>query len=260
MAMGKICGKLDEFAEGGLEVFEIVAKNVTDEGVGEFGALGWVAFEHAPEREILIVKSVDDFPHIFDSSAEIFAIFLEVLALGMALIERGIDGIGGHLATFEGEINATRKDGVKKSKGIAGKEETLIGTVFGTIRELAGHPVFAELFSRAEVIFDPDIPVDFAGDDLGGIFGVGEEVIFFSDDADADHIIFEGNIPKPTAPFDISNRGVAFIDPGIALGAAEVSPDGEFIELGIFHPPAIFGGGHLFTTRAINGDGGEDVA
>ena len=95
MAMGQICGKLDEFAEGGLEVFEVVAENVTDEGVGEFGALGWVAFEHAPEREILIVKSVDDFPHIFDSSAEIFAIFLEVLALGMALIERGIDGIGG---------------------------------------------------------------------------------------------------------------------------------------------------------------------
>ena len=129
----------------------------------------------------------------------------------------------------------------------------------GSVAEFARDPILAELRAARDVVANPDVAFDFARHDGGGILARAEEVVFFRDDAEADDVVFQRDIPKPAAPANIGDGGVSLVNAGVAFRAAPVAPDGEFVELRVALIPAVAQCGDAVAARAIHGDGCVDV-
>ena len=102
------------------------------------------------------------------------------------------------------------------------------------------------------MVLDPGVAANLAAHDLSGIFAFGEKVILLRHNPDADHIVLQRDVPKPTAPLDIGHRGVALVEARVAFRDAKVSPDRQLVELRIRHPPAFARRRHLLPPRAVD--------
>src|SRR4030095_6142212 len=141
-----------------------------------------------------------------------------------------------------------REDRVEESKRVAREHEAIGRTVPRAIAELTRDEVFTELLALAQVFLDPHVSLNLARHDRRRIFGIGEQVILIRDDADADDVVLQRNVPTPSADFPVSDGRISLVDSVVAFRSAVISPDREFVELRIFEPPAFARGRHLFAT------------
>src|ERR1041385_1487642 len=119
----------------------------------------------------------------------------------------------------------------------------------------AGPKLIAGLLAAGQVIFDPGVLLDLTLEDLFGRFdATARQVLSFGDDADADHVIVLRDVPEPAFLRHVSHRGRAFVQAGIAFGAAVIGPDGDFVQVRIANAPVVADGRESFLARAIDDD------
>ncbi len=96
-----------------------------------------------------------------------------------------------------------------------------------------------DLRARRQVIADPGILLDFAGEDRGQVVALVEEVVPLGHHADAHQVVRQGDVPEPAAIGHVGHGGRAFVDSRVAQRAAEVGPDGHLVERRVPLPPVV---------------------
>src|SRR5688572_27969608 len=105
------------------------------------------------------------------------------------------------------------------------------------------------------MLFDPFVLRDFPVEDLLWILNTFAGQIFaFRDDANAHHIVVQRDVPKPTFLRNEGNGRSASVDARVTQGPAIVSPDCDFVQLGIAHPPLVADRGKSLASAAIDRD------
>ena len=80
------------------------------------------------------------------------------------------------------------------------------------------------------------------GENFGVVLGRAvEEVVAFGNNADADDISAKRDVPEPTFFRVVGDE--AFVETRVSTGTLEVSPESDFVELGVTIHPAFADGG-----------------
>ena len=153
-----------------------------------------------------------------------------------------MDRVGRHLSALERQEHAGGEDRVEEREGVAGQAEAVAADRLGAVAELAGHPHRLDARAATQVVGDPDAVVRLAREDRLGVARVAVQVVRLGDDADADDVVGQGDVPEPALLGDVGDRGRALVESGVALRAAVVREDGELREVGVAPLPAEFRG------------------
>src|SRR5262245_33488115 len=102
------------------------------------------------------------------------------------------------------------------------------------------------------MILNPEVLIDLAFEDLfRALDRVTRKVFAFRHDTDTHHVIVQGNVPEPAFLWHESDRRGTGVDPRVAFGPSIVSPDRDFVQLGITDAPMVAHGGKGFFARTI---------
>src|SRR2546429_7575760 len=123
-------------------------------------------------------------------------------------------------------------------------------------REFAGDVVRTELRATGEVFLDPEVLPDFALKNfLRFLHALTREVFAFGDDADADDVVVQRDVPEPAFLRHERHGRRAGVDAFIALRAFGVRPDSDLVQFGVADAPIVPHGGKRLATGTIQCDG-----
>ena len=89
---------------------------------------------------------------------------------------------------------------------------------------------------------------------LGRPDAVAREVFALGHDADADPVVVQRDVPKPAFLRQERHGGHALVNALVALGAFVIGPNGDLVEFGIGHAPAVARRGERLLAGAVKRD------
>ena len=165
-------------------------------------------------------------------------------------------GVARHHSAFEREQDTRGKHRIEKTIGVAGKQETFDAAITRVKREFTGDVIRSEWRAAGKVFLDPKVlPGLPLKDFLRFLHPAAREIFALGDDADADHVVVQRNVPEPAFFRNERHRGRAGVNALVALGALVVSPDGHLVQFRVADAPVVSHSGEGFATGTIECDG-----
>src|SRR5207237_7936402 len=125
-----------------------------------------------------------------------------------------------HHSALEREHDTRGKHRVEKTIGVAGKQETFDAAITRVKREFTGDVIRSEWRAAGKVFLDPKVlPGLPLKDSLRFLHPAAREIFALGDDADADHVVVQRNVPEPAFLRNERHRGRAGVNALVALGA-----------------------------------------
>ena len=192
-----------------------VREDVADQGVDQPRVQVRVGPNEVAEAEGLVVERQHELPELVERPPHVALVVGERRRRHPAgVFEAAVDGVRGHLPALQRHEEPGGEDRIEERERVAREAEAVAADRLRAVAELPGDPDRLHPRAAAQVVFDPDAVGRLTDEDRLRVARVAIQVVRLGDDADADDVVRQRDVPEPALLRDVGDRRRALVESG----------------------------------------------